>query len=179
LAPWSDVHYACDYDWWRSARGLPEYKGLKFGGDVRQGKWGVRPVKIDMRRDEIVIHQFGKVGYGGNSGFQALNLAVQFGCRTIILVGYDMHDRAGIHWHGRHEGGLRNPTKTSLARWRGVLDSQAEPLRQMGVRVINASTISALTAYPKMEFSAAMAAAEETHGAGNTDACQETFAPAA
>lgn len=160
------MHYACDFEWWRHNRGLPEYRGLKIGGDVRGGKWDVYAIRIDTRRDEIVVNEFGKVGYGGNSGFHALNLAVQFGCRNIILVGFDMSmpDPKRPHWHGPHGGSLRNPTNRSLARWRGVLDSQAEPLRQMGVRVLNASTISALTAYPKMDFSAALAAAEETHG---------------
>jgi len=161
---------------------LPDYRGLKLGGDVRDGKWGVRPIKIDQRRDEIVIHQFGKVGYGGNSGFQALNLAVQFGCRTIILVGFDMTLANGVHWHGKHDGRLRNPTKTSTARWRGVLDAQAEPLSRMGVTVLNASLKSALTAYPKMTFADAMRAAqcrddgEVIHGTGNADARQEALA---
>ncbi len=133
-----------------------------------------------MRRDEIVVHQFGKVGYGGNSGFQALNLAVQFGCRTIILVGFDMHDRDGIHWHGKHDRGLRNPTTRSLSRWRGVLDAQAEPLKRMGVTVINASMISALEAFPKMTFVDAMRVAEEKpHGVGYADKGQEALKPAA
>lgn len=124
-------------------------------------KYDIKPVKIDMKRDEIVVHGFGSLGFGGNSGFQALNLAVQFGCRNIILVGYDMHDQAGVHWHGKHTGNLRNPTKKSLARWRGVLDGQAEPLKRMGVTVLNASPNSALTAYPKMTFEAALRAALE------------------
>lgn len=105
-----------------------------------------------------MVHKFGAIGSGGNSGFQALNLAVQFGCRSVVLAGYDMHDRAGIHWHGKHDGNLRNPTRTSLARWRGVFDSQAEALRRMGVTVLNASPDSALTAFPKMTFKAALAA---------------------
>jgi hypothetical protein len=171
------VHYACDYDWWAHNRGLPGYKGLRIGGDVRQGKWDVRPVKVDSRRDEILVHKFGVVGSSGNSGFQALNLAVQFGCRTVILLGYDMHDQAGIHWHGKHDAALRNPTKSSLARWRAVLDSQAEPLQQMGVTVLNASSHSALTAYPKMTFADAMRVAEEsTHGTCFADARKEAFA---
>ncbi|QKC99185.1 hypothetical protein EB231_34920 [Mesorhizobium sp. NZP2298] len=161
LAPWADVLYACDYDWWAHNQGRTDFAGLRIGGDVRDGKWGVRPIKIDMRRDEILVHKFGTIGIGGNSGFQALNLAAQFGCRNIILVGYDMHDRAGIHWHGKHGGGLNNPSRTSLARWRGVIDGQAPLLERMGVRVINASPDSALTAYPKMTFSAALAACTE------------------
>lgn len=175
MAPWADILYACDASWWKYNGGAPAFRGLKIGADVRdfQAKYDIKPVKIDQRRDEIMVYKFGTLGYGGNSGFQALNLAVQAGCRTIILVGFDMHDRAGIHWHGKHEHHLRNPTKTSLARWRGVLDAQAEPLRRMGVRVINASPISALTAYPKMTFEAALAAAEDPHGACDADARQE------
>lgn len=102
---------------------------------------------------------------------------MQFGCRNIVLVGYDMHDRDGIHWHGKHDGNLRNPTRTSLARWRGVIDAQAEPLGRMGVRVLNASPNSALTAYPKMTFTEALAAIEgRPHGACIADASQEASA---
>lgn len=157
---------------------MPGYTGLKIGGDCRDKS--IKSIKVDTRREEIVVNQFGRVGYGGNSGFQAVNLAVQFGCRTIILVGFDMSDKAGIHWHGEHVKGLRNPTAKSLARWRGVLDAQAEALKQMGVRVLNAAPNSALTAYPKMTFSAALAASmEPVDGAGIADADEETFACAA
>lgn len=171
------MHYACDYDWWAHNRGLPGYKGLRIGGDVRRGKWDVRPIKVDSRRDEILVHKFGTVGSSGNSGFQALNLAVQFGCRAVILLGYDMHDQAGIHWHGKHDAALRNPTRASLARWRGVLDAAAPSLEKMSVTVLNASAHSALTAYPKMTFADAMrAAGDMVHGAGFTDAREEAFA---
>lgn len=175
MAPWADILYACDASWWKYNSGAPAFKGLKIGADVRdlQAKYDIKPVKIDQRRDEIMVYKFGTLGYGGNSGFQALNLAVQAGCRTIILVGFDMHDRNGIHWHGKHVSGLNNPTRSSLARWRGVLDAQAPLLERLGVRVINASLSSALTAYPKMAFEAALAAAEDPHGAGIADARQE------
>jgi len=76
-----------------------------------------------------------------------------------VLVGFDLHDENGIHWHGKHQNGLRNPTRRSLARWRCVLDAQAEPIRRMGVEVLNASPHSALTAYPKMTFADALRAA--------------------
>ena len=153
--------YACDYDWWQHNRGRTDFRGLRLGADVRNNKWGVLPVKVDMRRHDIAVHKFGTVGSGGNSGFQALNLAVQFGCRNIILVGYDMHDQNGIHWHGKHDNGLRNPTRQSLGKWRVAIDRQAALLEQIGARVLNASLDSALTAYPKMTFDAALAACTE------------------
>lgn len=120
-----------------------------------------------MRIHDIAVHKFGTIGSGGNSGFQALNLAVQFGCAKIILVGFDMHDQNGIHWHGKHDGNLRNPTRQSLGKWRAAIDRQAGLLEQIGVRVLNASPVSALTAYPKMTFDAALAACtEDWHVAG-------------
>ncbi|HCZ48509.1 MAG TPA: hypothetical protein DCZ11_05850, partial [Gammaproteobacteria bacterium] len=47
-----------------------------------------------------------RIHQGGNSGYQALNLAVLLGAERVILLGYDMH---GGHWHGRHGGRLNNP----------------------------------------------------------------------
>jgi hypothetical protein len=163
LAPWADVLYACDFDWWAHNRGRMDFCGLKIGGDIRprHAAWGVRPVRIDSRRDELLLDRYGTIGKGGNSGFQALNLAVQFGCRAIILVGFDMHDRVGLHWHGRHPSPLRNPTRSSLGRWRRVLDAQTGILRAAGVIVLNASPASALAAYPKMTLRAALRAIED------------------
>jgi hypothetical protein len=53
----------------------------------------------------------GVVGGGGNSGFQAVNLAAQFGASRIILIGFDMTDRGGKHWYGRNHWPMsNNPT---------------------------------------------------------------------
>jgi hypothetical protein len=98
----------------------------------------------------------GEIGWGGNGGFHALNLAIQFGARRIVLVGYDCRIDLGINWHGGHQHGLPNKGIVSVIRWRQVLDAQAPSLKQLGVEVLNASAVSALTAYPKVEFAAAM-----------------------
>ncbi|ORE90638.1 hypothetical protein ATO13_22001 [Stappia sp. 22II-S9-Z10] len=109
----------------------------------------MRRIKVDKRHDTILLDRFGVVGWGGNGGFHALNLAVQFGARRIILVGYDMTLANGVHWHGRHPRGLNNPTAGNVDRWRRVLDQAAAPLAKLGVDVINASAASALKLYPK------------------------------
>ncbi|MFN4176430.1 hypothetical protein [Phenylobacterium sp.] len=97
------------------------------------------------------------LGFGGNSGFHAVNLAVQLGVRRIVLVGFDMSLADGVHWHGAHDARLNNPTAQSLARWAGVLDRQALRLAQLGVEVLNASPVSALAAYPKVSLEDALA----------------------
>lgn len=149
--------YACDLAWWRRHNGAPGFYGLKLGADpaLDRKSWGVRSIRVKQTVDRILTDMPGVIGWGGNSGFHALNLAVQFGARRIVLVGYDMQVEAGLHWHGAHEG-MYNPTPESTARWRRIIDGAASDLELLGVEVINASAISALTAYPKKPLMEAM-----------------------
>lgn len=137
---------------------MPDFQGMR----VTQGDY-VPPRGIDVHRVRIVRHddemrldRFGHIGWGGNSGFQALNLAVQFGARRVVLVGYDMHLDAGVHWHGRHGGKLSNPTSANARSWRKRLDDVAGTLAGIGVEVLNASKISALQNYRKVDFEEAI-----------------------
>ncbi|WP_247337504.1 hypothetical protein [Bradyrhizobium sp. 147] len=117
---------------------------------------GLRQVGIAAGRDEILMGEPGILGDGGNSGFQAINLAVQCGARQLILVGFDMRLDLGIHWHGKHGRGLNNPNGANIARWRCIIDGQAPRLAELGVSVVNASAVSALKAYPKMSLTEAL-----------------------
>lgn len=99
-----------------------------------------------------MLDEPGVLGWGGNSGFHALNLAVQAGARRIVLVGYDMTIAGGVHWHGRHPSALNNPTAGNIDRWRRVMDAAAPMLAECGVEVLNASAVSALAAFPKVAF---------------------------
>lgn len=138
--------------------GVPEFEGLKICGDARAARAfpALRQVRPDMNSDRVLMQAAGRIGYGGNSGFQALNLALQFGARRVILVGFDMHLADGVHWHGRHAANLNNPTAASLARWAALLDRQAPAIAALGVEVLNASPASALTAYRKVPLEDAL-----------------------
>jgi len=100
-------------------------------------------------------------GKGGNSGFQAFNLAVQFSSTKIILVGFDMRIDRGVHWHGKHNRGLCNPRPPTIKHWIDRLDGEAEKLKALGVDVVNASPDSALQAYPKLSIEEAFARWQE------------------
>ena len=89
----------------------------------------------------------GVIGDGGNSGFQAINLAAQMGASQIVLVGFDMRIDAGLHWHGRHLHGLNNPREANVLRWRRRLDDAAGSLAERGIDVVNASQVSMLKGY--------------------------------
>lgn len=152
LAPWADVLYACDQTWWKWNKGAPDFRGLKVTQAIQacsQFK-DVRLVKVEKFCNELLLDKPGTLGAGGNSGFQALNLALQFGVKRILLIGYDMRIDLGEHWHKRHPAPMSNPHPVSnLPRWRKALDGAAPKLKALGVEVINCSPVSELRAYPK------------------------------
>lgn len=164
LCPWADVVYGCDAAWWKSVRGLPDYKGLKlaWSAHVCDEYPDIRRVFIDdIRRDQLLFDQFGHVGAGGNSGFHSLNMAVQFGAKRIVLIGFDMHDRSGVHWYGRNNWpGANNPSEVEAGfpRFRRSFNAAALVLEKMGVEVVNASPISELKCFPKLTLEQTLAA---------------------
>lgn len=156
LAPWADVLYACDRAWWLHRQGVPDFEGLKVTADARAAsEFGLRRVRVDDV-NALQLRSAGVLGSGGNSGFQAVNLAVQFGVQRIVLVGFDLNMDGGVHWHGLHPGRLNNPTSALLAQWAARLDAQAPLLARLGVEVLNASPTSALAAFPKVPLEEAI-----------------------
>ncbi|MBI1216889.1 MAG: hypothetical protein GC185_13885 [Alphaproteobacteria bacterium] len=150
LAPFADVLYACDGGWWRHRRGLPEFAGLKLTGDREAATRYPEIHMVEIRKgcDRMLFARAGLIGFGGNSGFQAINIAAQVGARRIVLIGFDMPLDRGTHWHGAHGKGLRNPGHREVERWAFVLDRAAETLAARGIEVLNANPNSRLRAYP-------------------------------
>lgn len=158
--PWADVAYGCDAAWWVHRRGLPDFKGLKIAWDdhVRPHFPDIELIKIrETARstrgkpeyvDQLIVDEPGTVGSGRNSGFQALNLAVQFGCTKIVLVGFDL---SGTHYYGRNNW-LRagNPDEYQFDRCRKAYAANVGTLANVGVDVVNASAASTLTCFRKI-----------------------------
>ncbi len=111
-----------------------------------------------MRKvDQLLVDQPGVIGWGANSGFQALNLAVQLGARRILLCGFDCSLEKGTHWHGRHPSPLDNPRQASVDRWGAALDAQAPFVESLGIPVINCASHSRLAAFPRRPLMEALA----------------------
>lgn len=114
-------------------------------------------VDIEAKMDRLLFDEVGRIGAGGNSGFQALNIAAQLGADRIILVGFDMNDDHPQHWYGRNRWPMaNNPDRSNFRRWRDGFGTAAAQLRAMGVRVVNASPKTALTCFPVMGLDEAM-----------------------
>lgn len=160
LAPFADVVYGCDGPWWRSVQGLPKFKGVKlaFEPTVCGSEWGIRKIEIkNPAKDDLLFGTIGHIGAAGNSGFQALNLALQFGADRVLLVGFDMRGDSGPHWYGRNNWmQAANPTDGVYARWVRAMHAAAPVIAARGVSVVNASPISALECFPKMSIENAL-----------------------
>jgi hypothetical protein len=159
LAPWADAVYSCDLAWWKLHKGLADFAGLKLSHDAIACNTfpGLKRVLIEqVAGNDILIDRPTYVGAGGNSGFQAMNMAVQFGATGIALLGIDCTLEKGEHWHGRHPYHMNNPAPSNVKRWREAFDGAAASLKQLGVDVVNCSAISALTKYPKLTVAQAL-----------------------
>jgi len=159
LCPWADLLYGCDGLWWQQHNGVPAYEGQRatYAPDIVKRWPGFLKVDVGSARDmRLMFDKIGLVGWGGHSGFHAINLAMQFGAKRLVLVGFDMRVDRGKHFFGSHKYAEARPNEQTVKLWQQVLDAQAPLIASRGVEVINCSPVSALRAYPKASFDEAV-----------------------
>jgi hypothetical protein len=137
LAPWAQMLYAADSEWWQQNPKALEFPCLKVS--VNDG--GTHP------RGVHVLQQSGYEGFdldpsrlrtGGNSGYQAVHLAAHAGAERILLLGFNM---GGPHWHKAHKSPLRETGPSTYERWVNAFDSL---VRECPAEIINCTPNSAL-----------------------------------
>lgn len=157
LAPWADVLYAADWKWWNfyhreiEAGRWTAFDGLKFGIEQLQPEYP----PIDWPGIDV-LHNTGSTGLeldpsglkiGNNSGHQSVNLAVHFGAKRIVVIGFDCWTgpNGQQNWFGDHPLHLKSPYPLFLQQWATIV----EPLKAIGVEVINCSRWTMLRAFPQ------------------------------
>ena len=169
LVPFADVVYGCEAPWWQHVKGLPGFKGLKLAysdarldeyRDIRRFKLRAntgRRAHVQAHLDEIILDEPGTIGAGGHSGFQALNIAAQFGATRVMLIGFDMHAGGGVHFYGRNRWQrANNPDNSVFPRWIASMERASETLGAAGVQVVNCSPVSAIQSFPKKSIADAL-----------------------
>jgi len=147
-----DVWIACDPQWhdhyspvkgdfhkWHWDKQICETYGYQY----IPGKWGEGPNRCDgLSLDPNYI------AYGHSSGFQALNLALHYGCDPIFLVGYDMHYQGKRHYFetlsdkaGEYPEKLRK-----YSTFDGLITCYEQVAKQ-GLNIINTTKDSALKCF--------------------------------
>jgi hypothetical protein len=153
LAPWADVMYAADKKWWDYHADTVEFSGEKWCGmDEAANAHGLKYLRVLNQKEAPKTNEsfsFNPAGVhrgGGNSGFQAVNMALLRGASTVYLLGFDMQATGGRrHWFGDHPGKLHQPS-SDYAAWRNAMDTAASSL-PAGVEIINCTRQTALKAY--------------------------------
>jgi hypothetical protein len=151
LAPWFDVMFFGDCRWYNwHKKGLREFAGLKVTACEGYGN-GKNPELKAMRRRNSprgISSDRTILSWNLNSGACAINLAVHFGAKRIVLLGFDMRKINGsCNWHEDHETSNR-PNHNPYARFLVPFPDIARDLKNMGIECVNATPDSALTHFP-------------------------------
>jgi hypothetical protein len=157
--PSADVLFACDSAWWHFHRGVPAFEGEKWSShgtsNDKHDVWRAYGIHVIGGKHGTEFSTTpGVIHYGSNSGFQAINLAIQFGAPRIVLVGFNMQKVGGLsHFHGDHPKGLRNADPVRFLTY----FRQAAKKMPAGVTIINATPDSLLSCFPQMDLVEALA----------------------
>ena len=148
LAPWADVLYAADTDWWEKFEGCPDFAGEKWTVSATAAdKFGLHYVEGKSQIDWSDTP--GVIATGGNSGFQIINLSVLQGCSRVILLGYDYGFKPGTVKHWWEKEHPRTSRESNYVDWNKRL-AKAAP--KIPVPVLNASVLSAINCFERVNL---------------------------
>ena len=154
---WIDAMFFGDPDTWMDDKDeLIAWKGLRItcSEEVTKDsrvKYLIRsPQKMGIVTDPACIC------WNYNSGCAAINVAVHFGVKRIILLGFDMSldSDKRQHWHNLYADQKKdvNSMNTTMHRHLQTFPTIANDLKKLGIEVINASPESKIDEFPKMNF---------------------------
>lgn len=158
--PFADALYACDWGWWRAHDGAREFLGERYTShshtpglvdDKSQVAHEYPGIKLVNAQDKPGFSKNPNfIHYGSSSGFQAVNLAINFGASRIVLIGFDYrHVDGKSHFFGDHVG-LR---QSKDADYRAL----GEWFVPGPIEIVNASIGSSIACYPQVPLEEAVA----------------------
>lgn len=159
LAPWADCLYGSDvHRFWTWRQGVPDFKGLKYTVWTEPGR-----KKKAAELGLLALQHVGDTGLsldpttlmtGKNSTYAAMNLAVHFGAKRIVLLGVDMQrgPRGEMHCHADHPDKSMPPCALAMS----LFPSLVKPLAELGVTVVNCTRRTALDCFPRQPLELAL-----------------------
>ena len=156
-APWADVYYGGDFLMWRqyiadmrvaAKRAVQDLQTLRpaefwtVDGSAHS-RYQINRVQ-GANQNGLGEHQ---VHFFGNSGAQAINLAYLWGCKKIVLLGFDMREVGGRR---HHFGDHPKPLVQAIlpGEWIHKMKAMGPALAERGVFVANCTPGSALPWFP-------------------------------
>lgn len=150
-----DVHLACNWQWWdvywdqikdyRCDKWTPRIESAeKYGINYIEERWA-----DGLSTDPSYIHAH------HGSGPQVVNLALHYGVKTMILIGWDMCYREKRHYFGEYPKSLQHFPRVGPNGEMTGLIKEMETINpeDYGIEIINCSPESALTCFPLKSLS--------------------------
>ncbi len=156
IGNWIDVLYFSDAGFWTTHRlSIMAFKGLRVTSSKKSGE-----LLTNERKIKYIPKSSEKYGLSTNpkrlvwnhhSGGAAINLAVHFGVKQIILLGFDMKlDKdANQHWH-KYYGSDRKTVKSTFQMHMRGFEQIKIDADKLGVEILNASPDSAIKEFKKI-----------------------------
>lgn len=147
MAPWADVHYACDEEWWKTYS--PKRPDWFHGERLTISPYYYRHDCKRIASEHQNTQGFGltAIRTGGNGGYQALNLAIIRGFKTICLLGFDhQHTKMKRHCHADHPQGMGNAGAVDI--WLKAMNVASRDTH--GAVVVNCTRETALECFERM-----------------------------
>ena len=152
LGPWVDCMFFGDASFMTKNRNeLFKYKGLRITCNQRPMLHNsyLKIVMRNNRKKQGISFEPNLISWNGNSGAAAINLAVHFGVKRILLLGFDMSldEKQNQHWHKFYNTSLKSVDIT-FKRHGMSFPVIAKDLEGK-VEVINCSLDSKISCFPK------------------------------
>ena len=144
LAPWAWALYAADGAWWghEANRDAHRFEGLRISCEQVKGVHMLHNAGPEGYTDDP-----GEINTHGNSGSQAMQIAIKTGAAKVLLCGFDMHQREASHWHGDHPSPLRSTLAETYTVFIKRMERAAPLIARCGVDVVNCTPGSALRGF--------------------------------
>lgn len=148
--------YASDDEWWahKDNRGAFEFPGHKVTLHYEETKPLVGRVQMLRRMDDAYSDDPTCLATLGNSGAQAIQIAVKTGASKVLLCGFDFRvTKESCHWHGPHPAGLRKTDPDLYVTWANRLEKVAPDMLKRAL-IVNCTPNSGLTCFPMSSLDA-------------------------
>lgn len=140
--PTADVLYACDPEWWDIHEPKTRHIPDRWTSDKKAAeKYGLNLMPGQHAESNGLLFDVTGYGiiYGGNSGFQTINLAFAHGIRDALLLGFDMGHEPDepSHFFGEHPTELQKPSPYLM--WIRHFNDAAPLIHAAGMNIVNCS----------------------------------------
>lgn len=161
IGNWIDVCFFGDMSFYAvNRKTLSKYQGLKVSCSEKiplkcRRLENIKVIQKDWLKPTGITTNPNMISWNRNSGAAAINLAVHFGVKKIVLLGFDMDLSKGgeySHWFGYYSKHKVQFAEAVFRRQLIGFPQIAEDAKKLGVEIINANPKSKIDCFPKMNL---------------------------